>query len=111
MGDPFSHGADAALVAARAEVPALAGEGEQLLMAAVGALEPGESGGEVAAAVELVDHGDGASSAQRAVSPAVAGFVVGDELIPCMVNDLPERRSPRASWSVNGKHKYSFEHL
>ncbi len=61
VGDPVTHGADTALVAAGAEMPALAGECEQLLMAAVGALEAGKSGSEVAAAVELVDHGDGAS--------------------------------------------------
>jgi hypothetical protein len=91
-------------------MPGLAREGEELLMAAAGALETGESGGKVAAAVELIDHRHGIP-AQRAMSPAMAGVVVGDELIPCMVNDLPERRCPGASWSVNGRHKYSVEHL
>jgi len=59
VGNPITQGADTALVAAGAEMPALAGECEQLLMAAVGALEAGKSGSEVAAAVELIDHGEG----------------------------------------------------
>lgn len=37
-GDPVADGADAALVAGRAEVAALAGEGEESLVAAIGAL-------------------------------------------------------------------------
>ena len=89
MGDPISQGTDAALVAAGTEVSGLAGEGEQLLMAAVGALEAGEAGGEIAAAVELIDHGHGIPT-QRTVSPAMAGFVVGDELVPGIVDDLPK---------------------
>jgi len=47
-----------------------AGEGEELFVAAVGALEAGEPGGEVAAFVELIDHGNGVS-AQGAVGFAV----------------------------------------
>lgn len=58
-------------------------------MAAVGALETGESGGKVAAAVELIDHRHGIP-AQRAMSPAMAGFIVGDEFLPGMVDDLPK---------------------
>ena len=89
VGDPISQGTDAALVAAGTEVSSLAGEGEQLLMAAVGALEAGEAGGEIAAAVELIDHGHGIPT-QLTVSPAMVGFVVGDELVPGIVDDLPK---------------------
>ena len=61
-------------------------------MAAVGvrALKAGESGGEVAAFVEVVYGVDG-EGAKRAVDLAVVGFVVGEEIVPGMVDDLPER--------------------
>ena len=42
-GNPVARGADAALVAGRAEVAALAGEGEEAFVAAVRALESGEA--------------------------------------------------------------------
>ena len=58
-------------------------------MAVGGALETGEAGGEVAAAIELIDDGHGLR-AQRAMSPAIAGFEVGDELVPGIMDDLPE---------------------
>ena len=90
VGDPIAQGADTALVATGAEMPSLAGEGEQLFVPTFGAQEPGKSGGEVAAAVELIDHCDGIP-AQRAIGPAMAGFVVGDELVPGTVDDLPQR--------------------
>ena len=90
VGDPVAQGADAALVATGAEMPGLAGEGEELFVATVGALEPGESGGEIAAAVKLVHHRHGVP-AQRAVSLAMAGFVVGDKLVPGIMDDLPQR--------------------
>ena len=50
-------------MAGRADVATLAGEGEELLVAAVGvrALEAGESGGEVAAFEEIVYGLDGPS--------------------------------------------------
>ena len=47
-----------------------AGEGEELFVAAVWAMEAGESGGEVTAFVELIDHSDGVF-AQGAVGFAV----------------------------------------
>jgi hypothetical protein len=56
-------------------VPGFAGEGEELLVPAIRALEASESGGEVAASVKLIDHGDGVFP-QGAVGFAVAGFVV-----------------------------------
>ena len=67
----------------------LAGEGEEPLVAAVRAAEAGEAGGEVAAAVKGLDDGNGCGI-ERAVSRAVAGFIVGEEVVPRMVDDLPE---------------------
>jgi hypothetical protein len=52
IGDPSSNGAGAALVADGAEVAAPAGEGEQVLVTAVGTLEAGEPGGEFTATEE-----------------------------------------------------------
>ena len=57
-GDPVAGGADAALVTGWTKVAALAGEGEEAFVAAVGALESGEAGGEVAAAEEVADGGE-----------------------------------------------------
>ena len=60
IGDPSAHGAGPALVACGAEVAALAGEGEQAFVTAVGTLEAGEAGGEVTAAEKRFDGVDGA---------------------------------------------------
>ena len=79
-------------------------------MAAVGALETGESGGKVAAAVELVDHRHGIP-AQRAMSPAMAGFIVGDEFVPGVVDDLPKGRGARTAGPIDGRYKCFFEHF
>ncbi len=100
---PVAEGADTALVTAGAEVPGLAGEGQQFLVATVGTLDTGEPGGEIAAAIELIDHGDGIP-AERAVRFPVDGFVFGHEIVPGMMDDLPERRSARASRAVDGGH-------
>ena len=88
---------------AGAEVPCLAGEGQQFFVAAIGALETGKAGGEIAAAVELVDDGHGIPS-ERAVRLPVDGFVSGHEVVPGMVDDLPERRSAGASRAVDRGH-------
>ncbi len=103
VGNPIAEGTDAALVAAGTEVSGLAGEGEEFLMAAVGALEPGESGGEIAAAVKLIDHGHGIPT-QRTVSLAVTGFVVCDEIVPGIVDDLPEWRGAWSARAIDGRH-------
>ena len=58
-GDPVAGLAHPALMAGGAEMASLAGEGEQALVAAVGTLEAGEPGGEIAAAVEGADGGGG----------------------------------------------------
>ena len=46
-GDPVAGLTDFPLMAAWAKMPRLAGEGEEARMPAIGALEPGESGGKV----------------------------------------------------------------
>ena len=81
VGDPVSGLTDASLVAGRAEVATLAGEGQQVLVAAVGALETGESAGEIAAAVEFLDDVNGIGS-KRSTGLAVGGFVFGEKLAP-----------------------------
>ena len=58
-------------------------------MAAVGAMQPGEALGEVTAAVVFFDDLD-SIGAEGAVGFAVVGFVVGLELAPAMVDDLPK---------------------
>jgi hypothetical protein len=87
VGDPVAGLLDLALVATGAEAAGHAGEGEQLFVAAVGASEAGDAGGEVAKAVELVDDGDGTwfPLAHRALLEEVqsqldkCGFTVGRE--------------------------------
>ena len=73
-------------------------------MSAVGALEPRESGGEVAAAMELADDVDGVV-AEGAVNGAVALFVAGDKIGPAAVDDLPKRRGAGTARAVDGRHK------
>ena len=102
-GDPSAGLPDAALVAGGAEVAGLAGEGEELFVAAVGAMEAGEAGGEVAAAEEGADGGDGIR-AQRSHGAAVVGFVSGEEVVPGVVDELPEGRGARAARVVDGGH-------
>ncbi len=52
VGDGGGFGEGAALVTGGAEVALFAGEGEQVVVAAVGAVEAGEAGVEIAAALE-----------------------------------------------------------
>ena len=93
-GPTLADLADPALVAGGAEMATLAGESDELFVTVVGALQRGESGGEVDAAAELFEHCDGIA-AQRAVGPAAVGFVFGGEIGPRVVDDLPERRGRR----------------
>jgi hypothetical protein len=79
----------AVLVAGWAEVTGFAGEREEALMAAVGAAETGEAGGEVATAEEGLDGGD-RFGPERAHGRAVEFFVIREEIVPCEVDDLPE---------------------
>jgi len=88
--DPFAGGADAALVAGGAEVAAFAGKGEESFVTAIRALEAGEAGGKVAAAEEGLDGGDGGGW-KWAEGFTVFRFVVGEKVIPAVVDELPER--------------------
>ena len=106
-GDPGAGGADAAHVAGGAEVASLAREGHQLLVSAVGALEAGESGGEVAATVEGSDRVGGVG-VERTVFLAVVFFVSCEELVPAVVDDLPEGRCPGAAGLVDGGHRILY---
>ena len=101
-GDPLAGGADAALVAGGAEA-ALAGECEEAFVAAVGALEAGETGGEVTAAEEGLDCGDGGGT-QGAEGFPVVFFVVGEEVGPAVLDELPEGRGAGAARLVDGRH-------
>ena len=87
------------LMTTRTEVPRLAGEGEETLVAAVGTLQPGESCGEIAAAVELANDVDG-GGAEGTVDGTVTGFVPGDKIGPAVVYELtPSMRSGFARFS------------
>ena len=81
-----------------------AGERRQAFVAAVGALETGEAGGEVAAAKEGLDGGDG-GGAERTEGFAVGFLVTGEEVVPAVVDDLPEGRGTGAAGLVDGRHK------
>ena len=72
-------------------------------MAAVWALEADEAGGEVAAAEKGLDGGDG-GAVERAEGFAVVFFVEGEELVPAVVDDLPEWRGTGAAGVVDGWH-------
>ena len=103
-GDPVAGGADAALVTGWTKVAALAGEGEEAFVAAVGALESGEAGGEVATTEEGFDGGSGCV-VERAEILAVFAFVAGEEFVPAVADELPERRGAGAAGLVSGRHK------
>lgn len=102
--DPVAGLTDFALMATRTEVAGLAGEGKEAFMPAVRTLEPGESSGEVSAAVELANDVNGVAS-QRAVNGAVAFLVTGFEVGPAVVDDLPEGRGSGTAGAVDGGHE------
>jgi hypothetical protein len=103
-GDPVAGLADFALMTTRAKMPRLAGEGEEPLVSAIRALEPGESGGEIAAAVELT-HDVNRVVTERTVNGAVALLVAGFEVGPAVVDELPERRGTGTARTVDGGHE------
>jgi hypothetical protein len=109
-GDPFGGLAGAALVAGGADVAGFAGEGEEALVSAVGALVAGEAGGEVATTVVGLDGGDG-FRAEGTHGRSVMPFVGSQEVIPGGVDDLPERGGAGAAGLVNGRHNCSIEQL
>jgi len=102
-GDPIAGLADFAQMATRTEAARLAGEGKEPLVSAVGALEPGESGGQVAAAMELADDVDGVET-EKTVDGAVALLEAGDKIGPTMVDDLPKQRGAGTARAVDGGH-------
>ena len=59
-------------------------------MTTVFAVKPGESLGQIAAAIEFLDDFNGVGS-ERSVSLTVRSFVLSLETIPSVVDDLPER--------------------
>jgi hypothetical protein len=73
-------------------------------MAAVGAFEAGESGGEVAAAEKGFDGGSG-GRVERAENRAVIFFIISDEGTPAVTHKLPERRGAGAAGLVGRWHK------
>ena len=79
-------------------------------MAAVGAMQPGEALGEVTTAVEFFDDLN-SIGAEGPVGFAVVGFVMGLELVPTLVDDLPKRGSSGAARMINSRHDCLFEHL
>ena len=79
-------------------------------MPAVIAVKAGEALGEVAAAVEFLDDFDHLC-AEGTVGFPVRGLISRLEFIPSVVNDLPEWRSSRTAWTINGRHNCLFEQL
>jgi hypothetical protein len=79
-------------------------EGHESFVTAVGTLEAGEAGGEIATAEEGFDGGGG-SGVERAEGLAVFVFVVGEEFVPAVADELPERRGAGAAGLVSGRHK------
>lgn len=100
-GDPFGVLAGAALVAGGADVAGFAGEGEEALVTAVGAVVAGEAGGEVAAAVVSLDGGDGLWP-EWTHGGAVMALVAGEEVIPGGLNNLPKWGGAGAAGLVDG---------
>ncbi|MDB4627208.1 hypothetical protein OAE46_01095 [bacterium] len=86
---PVADAADTPLMAGGAEVAGFAGEGEEFFVTAVRALQAGEAGSEIAATVELIDDVD-AVGRERSVDLAMTGLVVGEEIVPGVVDDLPK---------------------
>ena len=72
-------------------------------MAAIRALESGEAGGEVATAEKGLDGGYGGGR-ERSVGFAVVFLVVGEEVIPAVVDKLPEGRGAGPTGLVDGRH-------
>lgn len=72
-------------------------------MPAVGTLETGEAGGEVATAKKGLNGGYGRGR-ERAEGFAVFRFVVGEEVVPAVVDELPEGRGAGTAGLVDGRH-------
>ncbi len=107
VGDPCAGVEGATLMAGGAEVAGFAGEGDQVLVAAVGTEESGEAGGKVAAAKEVLDVFDGLRT-QGAHGGTVVFLVAGEEFFPDAADELPKRCGPRAAGRVDGGHAGSW---
>ena len=109
-GNPLAGLEDLSLVATGTEVAGLAGEGEQFFVSTVRALNALKSGGEVTAAVELLNNGDRVAT-KRAVDGTVGRFISCLKIGPGMVDNVPERRGSGTARAIDGWHKYcSIEH-
>jgi hypothetical protein len=84
-------------------VASLVGEGEEAFVSAIRALVTGKAGGEVAAAEKGLDGGDG-GGVERSEGFAVVFLVVGEEVIPAVVDELPEGRGAGTTGLVDGRH-------
>ena len=73
-------------------------------MAAIGAFEARETGSKITAAEEGFDGGSGCG-VERTEILAVFAFVVGKEVVPAVVDKLPERRGAGTAGLVNEGHK------
>ena len=102
-GDPLAGLEDFSLVATRTEVAGLAGEGEQFFVSTVRALNAFKPGGEITAAVELLDNGDRVAT-KRAVDGTVGRFVSCLKIGPGMVDNVPERRGAGTARAIDGGH-------
>lgn len=104
-GDPLACLEDFSLVATGTEMAGLAGEGEQFFVSTVRALNAFKPGGEITAAVELLDNGDRVAT-QRAVDGTVGRFVSCLKIGPGMVDNVPEGRGSGTAWAIDGGHNY-----
>ena len=103
-GDPLADLEDLSLVATGTEMPSLAGAGEQFFVSTIGALNAFKPGGEVTAAVELLNNGDRVAT-KRAVDGTVGRFVSCLKIGPGMVDNVPERRGAGAARAIDGRHE------
>jgi hypothetical protein len=85
-------------------VTALACEGEEALVAAIGTEETGEAGGEIAAAEEVADGGQDIG-AERPHGGTVGFLVARDKGVPSGGDDLPEGRGAGAARLIDRWHK------
>jgi len=96
----------AALVAARAAAPALAGEGKQVVVVAVRALHAEEAAGEVAAA-QAVAQGGLARGIEWAEVFGTIRVVARSEGFERILQALPERRAAGIAWPVLAGHRFN----
>ena len=90
FGDPVGCFEGSALMTAGAEPACLAGECQEFFVTAILAVQSSEALCEIPTAVEFFDNFDDIGS-KWAVVFAVVGFIISLELIPAMMEDLPER--------------------